>query len=600
MIRKNYIFIIIGIMLFMGITSFLLAWNDSLTFDEVAHIPAGYSYVVLHDYRLNPEHPPLAKILTGLMLLPLHPHFDTTQDFWTETHGTGEYGQWDAGRYLLHHANNDTDKIVFFARMPFIVLALAFGLFLFYWGKRTGGIITGLFALILYAFDPNILGHDHLVTTDLAIAIAMSIAFFYFLQFLKNPTWKNALYGGIALGIAQITKFSAILLIPFFGLLLVIYPLLIILPKEQKRHKIFGSYLLKGIFAMFIMLAVMYATYLPVTYKMPSDVLPTIAAVKGQPNKYPRDKYLIAFINKTNQSTLTRPIATYTQGIMQVFNRVDDGNVSYFMGTVSSNASVWYFPFVFIAKQTLAHLFFYIVALILGLLLIVHSVQRVFTQKFAHSLHACRRFCIRRFHEIALGAFVVFYGYISITGNLTIGFRHLFPIMPLLYILTARTLINSYTKLHNHFWQKIVRGIFVGIILVLATLTISAYPYYISYFNELFGGPKNGFHYVTDSNADWGQDLKRLKKYLDAHPEIDKIRIDYFGGDNVTNRIGDKYIMWWDSKRPIEPGYYAISTLLLQESLYRTDRSYDDTYRWTEKLTPFDHVGTSIILYKVE
>ena len=145
-----------------------------------------------------------------------------------------------------------------------------------------------------------------------------------------------------------------------------------------------------------------------------------------------------------------------------------------------------------------------------------------------------------------------------------------------------------------------MRTAFILIIVALFGIVINAYPYYISYFNILFGGPKNGYHYVTDSNADWGQDLNRIKTYLSDHPEIDKIRIDYFGGDNVHNRIGDQYIMWWSSKRPIEPGYYAISTLLLQESLYRTDLSYDDSYHWTNNLTPIDQVGTSILIYKVE
>lgn len=600
MIRKNHPLIIACILLFMGMISLSLAWNDALTFDEVAHIPAGYSYVALHDYRLNPEHPPLLKLLSGMMILPLKPHFDTSQDFWNNTHGSGEYGQWEAGRHLLHHAGNPTDMLVFYARLPFVFIAIVFGFFLFYWGKKTGGIITGLFALILYACDPNILGHDHLVTTDLPIAAAFGLTFFFFLHFLKQPTWLHALYGGLALGIAQVTKFSAILLIPFFGLLLITYPLLIIVPQDKKRLKIIGSYLFKGLFALTVMCTVMYLTYLPVTYKMPAEILPTIAAVKGQPEKYPRDRILMQIITKTNEHVLSRPIATYTQGLMQVFNRVDDGNVSYFMQQVSSNASPWYFPFVFVAKQTLVHLFFYIVACVLACSLFFRSLKRLFTQKLSHSLHACRRFCIRRFHEISLGMFLLLYSYISITGNLTIGFRHLFPMMPLLYILTARTVISSYTKLHNIFWRKIVRTAFILIIVALFGIVINAYPYYISYFNILFGGPKNGYHYVTDSNADWGQDLKRLKTYLSDHPEIDKIRIDYFGGDNVHNRIGDQYIMWWSSKRPIEPGYYAISTLLLQESLYRTDLSYDDSYHWTNNLTPIDQVGTSILIYKVE
>jgi len=73
MITKHYKLIITFIILFMATISFSLAWNDSLTFDEVAHIPAGYTYAKAHDYRLNPEHPPILKVLSGIAILPLQP-----------------------------------------------------------------------------------------------------------------------------------------------------------------------------------------------------------------------------------------------------------------------------------------------------------------------------------------------------------------------------------------------------------------------------------------------------------------------------------------------------------------------------------------------
>ena len=601
MITKFYKQIVISILIFMAIASFSLAWNDSLTFDEVAHIPAGYSYVTQGDYRLNPEHPPLLKVLSGLFITPLQPAFDITQEFWTTANEYGEYGQWEAGRHLLHHAGNNTDWLVFWARVPIVIISLVFGWFLFYWGKKIGGIITGLFTLILYAFDPNVLGHNHFVTTDIGIAIAIGLASYFFLNFLKYPTWQNALYGGIALGIAQITKFSAVMLLPFFGILLVTYPLIKYIKKDQKRIEVLGSYMLKGAFALSIMCMTIWIMYIPVTWHMPAETLPPITEIKGQPEKYARDAYFMKFIFWSNENTLTRPLAAYAQGLMQVINRVDDGNVSYFMQTVSSDASTWYFPFVFVAKQTLIHLFFYITAILLFLGLCMRSIYDTFTQKIDRSLSQFRAFIIGYFHEIALGSFIVLYSYISITGNLTIGFRHLFPIMPLIYVLTAKVIIDSYKSLRDPQRKKIIRSAFITLIIMLAITVIGVYPYYMSYFNILFGGPKNGYQYVTDSNTDWGQDLKRLKKYLDVHPEIDKIRITYFGGDDIHNRIGsDKYILWWDSKRPIEPGYYALSTFFLQESIYDKKKAYDDSFRWTQEHEPIDQVGTSFLIYKID
>jgi hypothetical protein len=593
----------------MGIVSFSLAWSDSLIFDEIAHIPAGYSYAVKHDYRLNPEHPPILKTLSGLAILPLQPNFDWTSDFWTTYNNYGEYDQWAAGRHLLHQINNNTDWLVFWARVPIVIISLLFGLFLFMWGNKLGGIITGLFTLILYTFDPNILGHNHFVTTDLAIAAAIGVSFYFFLKFLKQPTWINAFIGGLTLGIAQTTKFSAIILLPLFALLLIVYPLIKYYSNNttstksivQSKLKTLISYLLKGSFSLIVMFFTVWLIYVPVSYKMTSDIIPPITQIKSQPDKYIRDKYLSQIIYTTNEFSLTRPIAVYTQGLMQVLGRVEDGNVTYFMYTVSSQGSVWYFPFVFIAKQTLVHLFFYTIVITLLIITFFRGTFDMFGQKISTTAKQLRKFTITWFNEIALGLFVILYSYLSIKGTLNIGFRHLLPMMPMIYLITAKIIINSYKNLHMINRKNTIRTFFIALILTLVAIVLSVYPHYMSYFNILFGGPTNGYKYVTDSNADWGQDLKRLHIYLEKHPEIKKIRVNYFGGDDVTNRIGtDKYIPWWDSKRPIEPGYYAISTFFLQESIYDKNKKYDDSYRWTLQETPIDQIGTSLLIYKID
>ena len=345
---------------------------------------------------------------------------------------------------------------------------------------------------------------------------------------------------------------------------------------------------------------VIWAVYMPLTYRMPQDILTTLVATKNQADIHPRDVYFSKIILATNTSVLTRPFATYTQGLMQVLNRVDGGNGAYFLHTNTSHASKWYFPFVFVAKETPIHLLFYTIATLLGLLAIARTLYVFAHQPFVTSVRRVRLFVVRHFAELALLVFILWYAYTAITGNLTIGFRHLFPMLPLIYLLTAKTIVDSYKKIYNPTKRKTVRIAFILTIAILMGITVAAYPYYMSYFNALFGGPKNGYNYVTDSNADWGQDAKRFKRYLDAHPEITSIRVDYFGGDNIQRRIGDKYIGWWDSKRPIEPGYYAISVNALQGSIYTTERMPDDTYAWTRNYTPIDQVGTSILIYKVE
>ena len=132
--------------------------------------------------RLNPEHPPLLKDLAAFPLLFMPLNFDTTQPFWEENPNDA---QWNSGRYFLYQAGNNPEKIVFWSRLPIILLALILGIFIFVWTRQLAGITAGFIALLLYAFDPNILGHNHYVTTDLGIAAFFAFALYYFIKFLK-------------------------------------------------------------------------------------------------------------------------------------------------------------------------------------------------------------------------------------------------------------------------------------------------------------------------------------------------------------------------------------------------------------------------------
>ncbi|HAT75195.1 MAG TPA: hypothetical protein DCS28_04120, partial [Candidatus Moranbacteria bacterium] len=128
-LEKNHKIIVGIILAFMFVVSVFNAWNDSAIFDETAHIPAGYSYLTMRDARLNPEHPPLLKDLAALPLIFLNLNFDTTQKFWT----TDVNGQWEAGHNLFWQVGNDPDRIIFWARVPIVLLSLLFGWFIFKW-----------------------------------------------------------------------------------------------------------------------------------------------------------------------------------------------------------------------------------------------------------------------------------------------------------------------------------------------------------------------------------------------------------------------------------------------------------------------------------
>lgn len=593
-LEKNYIVIIAIILSFMAVVSVLNADNDSLIYDEAAHISAGYSYLTEHDIRLNPEHPPLLKDLAALPLLFIHPNFDTAQDFWTKDNA--DASQWNAGKYFLFGAGNNPDQMIFWARLPIILLSLILGLFIFKWARELAGIAAGLFALILYAFDPNILGHNHFVTTDIGIAAFIVFAFYYYLKFIKNPTWKNVAVAGLFLGLVQLAKFSSVLTFPVFGLITIIYPLVKLHAGSAKRKlKTLSEYLLKGSSVFLISLAIVYAAYSVSFYKTPQTKLPEI--INHYFHDYdtrPINVYARQALFWMNEKPILMPMADYLFGVARVFQRVAGGNVAYLMGEVNTKGFFAYFPIVFMIKEPLPTLFLLFFSLGIGLLAIGKSVARPTGKFFAGIIHYLRTNIV----EFSMLIFILLYAASSVSGKLNIGFRHLFPILPFMYILIAKSVFGFIKTRHNH--SKII---FYAATLALAALliagTFSAYPYYTSYFNQIAGGPKQGYHIATDSNADWGQDLKRLKIFLAEHPEIEKIKVDYFGMASLDYYLNGKYEKMWAAKRPVESGWYAISVLFLQESLYNKNVPDAKSYRWLKDRKPDYQVGTSILIYYI-
>lgn len=173
--------------------------------DEKAHIPAGYSYVRYQDMRINrasttPERPRRTRPPSAQ---PRHAQKRSPLGKWRLARPlqvprgparTWGLAQWAFGDKLLHLNGNDANLVTFWARFPFILVSLLLGFFIFRWTKELAGTVAGLFAALLYFFDPNIIGHSHYVTTDIGIAAFMFFAFYFFVRFLKDPSNKNILW----------------------------------------------------------------------------------------------------------------------------------------------------------------------------------------------------------------------------------------------------------------------------------------------------------------------------------------------------------------------------------------------------------------------
>ena len=644
--KRQATWFVAGILVILFAVSLRLAWDDSTTMDEKAHIPASYSYVRYLDMRINPEHPPLIKDLSGLAMLLISPlpQFPVPSTLWSRgdegidpaKHPEGPaqswgLAQWTFGDRFLFGMGNNPDQITFFARIPIILITLLLGFAIFHWTRELAGTVAGLFALLLYAADPNVLGHDHLVTTDIGIATFVFFSAYFFVRFLKDPSAKNTLLSGFFLGLANLAKFSAVTLFPLFGFIVILYAISKPRPdtieeadRRAWRWKLFFSLILKFAGSVGVCFIVIWALYIPNTWNMPVETVQEIARAQ-----FPNDRAVGRIAESTivgmSNIPLMKPLAQYFLGVFMVFARVSGGNTYYFLGTVSNKATMLYFPAVFLMKATLPFLvilgfgFLYGFRRIAKVARIDRQSGQTWSGMLAHSFQS-------HIAQYTMLSFVALYSYLSITGNLNIGFRHLFPILPFLYVLGTKAVFD-YWKRHqgNRTTWSIARGFIFIFACWIILIPVFAYPNYLSYFNTAMGGHAEGYKYVTDSNYDWGQDVKRLKRWVDTYnlcagggqtdsaecrsfingksfptaSPIRKIRVDYFGGSSPEYFLGNMYESWHSDNAP-EPGWYAISAGFYQESIYKQRSEGSVSYSWIPQSSFVGRAGDSIFIFYVD
>ena len=599
--------------------SFALMLNassqESATMDELAHIPAGYGYVKYLDYRLNPEHPPLVKAFAALPLLFQKLNFPTDKSPWQSDIN----GQWAAGAQFLYESGNNADQIIQWARLGPMLLTLILIIFIYIWAKELIGRWWALFPTALFAFSPNVLAHGHYVTTDIGAALGIFITTYYFVKFFQEPSLKHLSFAGLAFGIAQSMKFSAVLLIPFFIFLVVVF--YIWKTASDKKFFIRGFHCLRALIVVLIIgYALVYVVYFLFTINYPiakqiSDTEFILTSFAGGPDTnfescrlssdvaLARRVRCLADINIwIAGNKILRPLGEYMLGVLMVMQRSSGGNTAYFLGEVSASGWWYYFPVVFLLKEPIPSLILIGLALLLGFWSIIKKFK-IQNSKFKIFMD----YLGTHFPEFSMLAFVVLYWLYSVKSPLNIGVRHLMPTMPFVYILTASVIKKLVSS--GNFIKISLKGSLVIILLIwYFGETLFATPYYLSYFNQFGGGIENGYRYVTDSNYDWGQDLKRLKEWADKNlPAGRQVAIDYFGGGSPKYYLGDKAEYWQSSKNnPKYEGidWLAISINNLQGALGKLHpgqpRNPEDEYRWLKNpYEPYARAGTSIFIYKL-
>ena len=614
------VIILLAILFFVVFTSSL---TESQIIDEGTHLASGYSYLVTSDFRMNPEHPPLIKILAGLSARILDPELPINHSSWPET------DQWAFAYQFLYHNQVTADDLLLLGRIPIMILSVLLSLSVYLVTKRYFGKFPALLALLFITFEPNLIAHSRYITTDIAITLLFIISIYYFGEYLNRPNLKRLLFCAFFFGLAQVTKFSAVILVPIFFLLLLVKL------GHQSRKSFTAKINLRFIAlsaACFIIipLTIIHVAYLgKITVPIDDPDVQNMISQRDQlvqsleNNDQPLNlRVLGGIINPENATgkllnyLLQKPIPIfhYVEGLYNVMRHNFFGHQSYLMG-LFYNTGVWYyFLFAYLVKVPLAFILILAAALIHLTINFINKVRfssrqilcqregslltqfvkrysklikKVFTYTIAGYIGTVKVFVNLPFHYYLLIVPIIAYLLISMGSGINIGIRHIFPIFPFITIFVAKAISDFLSKSK----KKLSRAILLTLLTLYVFSSIKIYPHYLAYFSDLVGGPNQGHLYLIDSNLDWGQDMKNLKNYMETN-NIPEIYFAYFGISNIHQYdVAAKYLPKSDQPEQISQidGFVAISV----GQLYSMDTDYD----WLLNRQPDDKVGYSIFIY---
>ena len=508
-----------ALVLLLGLQLVLSVRQESQTWDEADHIFAGYMSWKRADFGLNPEHPPLLKLLATAPLLRLPLRVPELRNRYFK-----EEAFLDGKEFLYR---NDADAILFRARMAAAVLTLLLAVLVFAATREMFGSGAAFVALALLAFEPNLLAHGALVTTDAGISCFMFATVYAFYRYVKAPSLWRLLAVGVSAGLALAVKHSGIFIFPMLFLLAVceVVRWRVAAGRDAEAVKGTGRRALKFAASLLavtvVALAVLWAFYVFRYQARPAGLQlnPPLAEYAG--GLKPREAWAVSTMARLHVLP-----ESYLYGLADV-RLTADFYTSYLLGRIYPHGVWFYFPVAFLIKSTLSFLALFLLAVVAV---------------------ATRR--LDRWREVLfLTIPPAFYLLVSMSAGMNIGVRHILPLYVFISALAGGGAWAFISR--NRKWAYAV----VALLVFHAGSSATAFPHYIAYSNELWGGPANTYRLLSDSNADWGEQLKWAKKYLDGRGVKDCWFV-YFG-EGVA-----------------EPSYYGIpcKPLPTADSLWLNER----------------------------
>ena len=472
-----------GLILFFTAICLSSVWKDSFTYDEIKHLMFGANTLFGHSDHAWRQRMPV----TALNALPI---------------------------VIIQKTNIPIvgQTLIWLCRIPTIVFRILLGIFIFRWSRQLYGFQGGLFSLFLYAFCPNIIAHTRLATNDVYCCFFIFISVYAFKKYAGQKTPINFIFLSVAVGMAQLTKQTALLLFPILFLLGIMefFPHSINFRFYLKKR--FWCHSLLFVFIVMLIINLGYAfkgsfsslhDYREWFQSEASSESPDVAATLP-----PIRDGVIATCLDTVPIPLPR---AYVEALIlgKYFNATGLGHgPTYLLGKVSQYGHWYYFLVAFILKTPLS----IIALLVLAIWMTIKSRQSPATSDETSLL-------------VTAGIIFLFFSFCT---TAQIGIRYILPMYPFLYVFLGKIVAKETTRLKSRM------VVILSVYLVVSSL--SYYPHYISYFNELCWNRTKLYKYLADSNLDWGQNNYYLADYVMLHHD-ENIHV------NPTQPISGKIIV---------------------------------------------------------
>ncbi|MGD1218790.1 phospholipid carrier-dependent glycosyltransferase [Streptomyces krungchingensis] len=553
--RLLFVLAVVALLAQMAVAMVTTAVQQTPTIDEPVYVGTAVVYTQQHSLRYNPEHPPLGKLIIASGLVFAHPHLD--EGF------TGD--QTELGRRVLYESGNDPWRMMFWARLPVMVLTLLFGLVVLAFARELVGSVGGLTALALYAFSPDVITHGSLATLDVPASGFLLTSVWLLWRARRRPVLHLPL-AGAALGAALATKMSMLPAVPVL-LLLAAWSVwharrsgppttgpaegsgAVDGPAADGPSGRRGWVRLLGFGAAgaagtaLVAVAVVWAAYLAVDPRLrwtaPADLPPVhgLRALLVDALPFPRP---------------------YRDGMRVQFGFENATWQGFLFGRLYAGSLWYYLPAALLVKTPLGMLALWAAGA--AALLMVPRLRPAAPYVLIPP-------------ALLLGT--------AMLGSRDLGVRYAL-FVPVFLAVAAACVVA--------FGRRWARGVTVALVLFVAVSSLATYPFYLPYSNEAFGGPSKTRLRLHDSNVDWGQDLGRLADRLRERYPREKVWLVYKGAG-----VPSAYGIHAADPRTADPDDVHGLLVVSDTSVAKAD---DRLAALLATSRPIDDVGHSITVYR--